>query len=202
MHIRPDTRLQYKGVKISTSSQLHKILYTDSHDMLILSSTPALCYYTCYTGGTTSLRTYGSEYHMLWVFSLHQPHIIQCCVWGLLQKAPVWSWNVYIQLTPACDGSSLKSWICIPSVPFMFHLYYYSKKDICFLYRHGRNYWAFIIIVWILPVIFVMAMKQFGIVCMCVYYAGRMGMCKHIMIGEGLPYSIEEFTIVECHEKL
>jgi hypothetical protein len=45
--------------KISTSTQLRKILYTDSKDMLILSSTVASRYYNCCTDGSFSPGNYG-----------------------------------------------------------------------------------------------------------------------------------------------
>jgi hypothetical protein len=37
--------------KISTSTQLREILYTDFQNMLVLSSTVASCYYSCCTDG-------------------------------------------------------------------------------------------------------------------------------------------------------
>jgi hypothetical protein len=58
-HITPDSRFQIKGRKnISTSPQLREILYTDSQDMLVLSSTVASCYYNCCTYGSTSPENY------------------------------------------------------------------------------------------------------------------------------------------------
>jgi hypothetical protein len=43
-----------KAIKINTSTQLHEILYIDSEDMLVLSSTIALHYYSCCTDSYTS----------------------------------------------------------------------------------------------------------------------------------------------------
>jgi hypothetical protein len=44
---------------MSTSNQLGEILYTDSQDMLALSSTVASHYYNCCTDGSTSPGNYG-----------------------------------------------------------------------------------------------------------------------------------------------
>jgi hypothetical protein len=44
--------------KISTSTQLREILYTDNKDMLVLPSAVASCYYKCCANGTTSPRNY------------------------------------------------------------------------------------------------------------------------------------------------
>jgi hypothetical protein len=58
--IRPDTWLQIKGhKKISTSTQLREILYTDSQDMLVLSYIIARCYWSCCTDRSTSPGNYG-----------------------------------------------------------------------------------------------------------------------------------------------
>jgi hypothetical protein len=60
---RPDTRLQIKELKkISTSTQLRKFMYTDSHHMLVLSSTIALRYYNYCTDSSISPGNYG--YHV------------------------------------------------------------------------------------------------------------------------------------------
>jgi hypothetical protein len=40
------------------SIQLHEIVYTDSQDILVLSSTIALRYYNCCTDGNTSPGNY------------------------------------------------------------------------------------------------------------------------------------------------
>jgi hypothetical protein len=55
--IRPDTWPQIKGRK-NTSTHLRDILYTDSQDMPVLSSTVASRYYNCCTGGSTSTGNY------------------------------------------------------------------------------------------------------------------------------------------------
>jgi hypothetical protein len=47
--IRPDTRLQIKDIKISTSTQPHEILYTNSKDMLVLLFAVASRFYKCCT---------------------------------------------------------------------------------------------------------------------------------------------------------
>jgi hypothetical protein len=58
--IRPDTRLQIKGGnKISTSTQLREILYTDSQDILVLSYTVASRYYNFCTDVSTRSGNYG-----------------------------------------------------------------------------------------------------------------------------------------------
>jgi hypothetical protein len=41
------------------STQIREILYTDSQDMLVLSSTVAVRYYNCCTDGNTSPGNYG-----------------------------------------------------------------------------------------------------------------------------------------------
>jgi hypothetical protein len=65
-HIRLHTWLKIKGrKKISLSSQLYDILYTDSQDMLILSSTIALRYYNCCTDGSTSHGNYGYPLYII-----------------------------------------------------------------------------------------------------------------------------------------
>jgi hypothetical protein len=38
--------------EISTFTQLHETMYTDSQDMLVLPSTATLCYYNCCTHGS------------------------------------------------------------------------------------------------------------------------------------------------------
>jgi hypothetical protein len=53
-HVRPDT--QYT---ISTPTQLSEMVYTDSQDSLVLSSTILLHYYDCCTDGSTSSRNSG-----------------------------------------------------------------------------------------------------------------------------------------------
>jgi hypothetical protein len=45
------------------STQLCGIVYTNSHDMLVLPSTVALRYYDCCRDGSTSPRSYG--YHLV-----------------------------------------------------------------------------------------------------------------------------------------
>jgi hypothetical protein len=45
--------------KITTPTQLRDILYTDSQDMLVLSSAVASRYYNCCTDGSTSPGNYG-----------------------------------------------------------------------------------------------------------------------------------------------
>jgi hypothetical protein len=53
--IRLDTQLQIKGrKKISTSTQLREMLYTNSQDMIVLSTTVASRYYNCCTNGSSS----------------------------------------------------------------------------------------------------------------------------------------------------
>jgi hypothetical protein len=52
-HIRPNTQLQIKAVKISTSAQLREILYTDWQDVLVVSSSIASRYYYCCRDGST-----------------------------------------------------------------------------------------------------------------------------------------------------
>jgi hypothetical protein len=49
--------------KISASTWMREILYTDSQDMLVLPSTVALRYYNCCTDGSTSPGNYG--YHLI-----------------------------------------------------------------------------------------------------------------------------------------
>jgi hypothetical protein len=64
-HARPNTRLQIKGrKKICTSTQMCKILYTDSHDTIVLSSTVATCYYNCFKDGSTYPGNYGYPPHI------------------------------------------------------------------------------------------------------------------------------------------
>jgi hypothetical protein len=46
------------------STQLCEILYTDSQDMLVLSSTVASRYFNCYTDGSTHPGNYG--YHLVY----------------------------------------------------------------------------------------------------------------------------------------
>jgi hypothetical protein len=48
-----------KDVKLSTSTQLREILYTDSQDMLVLSSTVVSRYYNCCADGSISPGNYG-----------------------------------------------------------------------------------------------------------------------------------------------
>jgi hypothetical protein len=58
--IRPDTQLQIKGhKKISTSTQKHEILYTDSQDMIVLSSVLVSRCYNCCTDDSTGTANYG-----------------------------------------------------------------------------------------------------------------------------------------------
>jgi hypothetical protein len=57
--IRPVTRLQIKGCKKSARPPRCEILYTNSLDMLALSSTVASDYYNFYTGGSTNPENYG-----------------------------------------------------------------------------------------------------------------------------------------------
>jgi hypothetical protein len=54
-YMTPNKRMQ----KISTSTELKKILDTRSQDMLVLSSTVASRYYNCWIDGSTSPRNYG-----------------------------------------------------------------------------------------------------------------------------------------------
>jgi hypothetical protein len=53
--IRPDTRLQIQGRKVSTSTQLHKSLYTDSQNVLVRSPTIAWHYYNSCRDGSDRL---------------------------------------------------------------------------------------------------------------------------------------------------
>jgi hypothetical protein len=58
--IRPDIRFQIKELKRnSISTHLREILYTDSQDMLVLSSTVASRYHKCCTEGIASPGNYG-----------------------------------------------------------------------------------------------------------------------------------------------
>jgi hypothetical protein len=57
--VRPDMRLEIKGRKISTSTQLHEILYIDSQDVLVLSSIIASSYYNYCTESSISPGNYG-----------------------------------------------------------------------------------------------------------------------------------------------
>jgi hypothetical protein len=59
--IRPDTQLQMKGRKKSAClpTQLREILYTDSQNMLVLSSDVAPRYYSYRTDGSISPGNYG-----------------------------------------------------------------------------------------------------------------------------------------------
>jgi hypothetical protein len=58
MHIFQIHNLKKKDVNISTSIQLHEILYTDSQNMYVLSSTVPSRYYNCCTVTSTSLRNH------------------------------------------------------------------------------------------------------------------------------------------------
>jgi hypothetical protein len=49
------------------STHLRKILYTDFHDMLVLSSTVASCYYNCCTYDSTSPGNNGSPRMYYWI---------------------------------------------------------------------------------------------------------------------------------------
>jgi hypothetical protein len=64
--IRPDTRLQIKERINSTFTQRREILYTDSQDVLVLSSTFALRCYNCCTDKSTSPGNYG--YHLVLLY--------------------------------------------------------------------------------------------------------------------------------------
>jgi hypothetical protein len=55
--------------KITMSTQLCEIVYTDSQDMLVLSSTVALCYYNCCTDSSTNPGNYGYHLAFLTLFS-------------------------------------------------------------------------------------------------------------------------------------
>jgi hypothetical protein len=72
--IRPDTWLQIKGrERIGTSTQLCEIVYIDSQDKLVLSSTIASCYYNWYTDGSFSAGNY--RYHLVYVTKIE--HTLQ-----------------------------------------------------------------------------------------------------------------------------
>jgi hypothetical protein len=53
------------------STQLHKILYTDFQDMLVISSIVSLCYYNCCTDGSTSPGNYGCLFVL---YHYHHPN--------------------------------------------------------------------------------------------------------------------------------
>jgi hypothetical protein len=57
------TTLNKSTYKISTSTQLREILYTDSHDIQVLSSAVASCCYNWCTIGSTNPGNYG--YHLI-----------------------------------------------------------------------------------------------------------------------------------------
>jgi hypothetical protein len=56
---------KWKDVKISTSTQQCEILYTDSQDMLVLSSAVASRYYNYCIGGCTSHGNYWYSIHIV-----------------------------------------------------------------------------------------------------------------------------------------
>jgi hypothetical protein len=66
------TRLRLKGhKKISTSTQLLEILYSDTQDVLVLLSTIALRYYNCCTDSSTSPRSCGHS--LLIRYTMYRP---------------------------------------------------------------------------------------------------------------------------------
>jgi hypothetical protein len=62
IHREIASRLQIQRRKFSTSNQLCESLFTDSQDMLVLSSNVASRYCNCCTDGSTSPGNYG--YHL------------------------------------------------------------------------------------------------------------------------------------------
>jgi hypothetical protein len=88
-HLREitDTRLQIKGCKTSRSTQQRTILYTDSQDLLLLSSTRCIVLLKLWTGGSISPGNYGypflshhsdtlkvSRPFMVTLYILFEPH--------------------------------------------------------------------------------------------------------------------------------